>query len=372
MDEKEKILNYQRKRRKHKIKLGMISAVILVLSVIFILSYFTLTKNEYNQYAESAKVDYRVKLKPNDFYEEEYLEENTNPIASLIENIEASFKYSLELEKEQEYTYDYKIIAKTNVIEGKNKNSVYETTEELINKDGLEGNSKNLEITEDIKINYNDYNEKINKFINLYHLNDTTNTVQLEMEVRVINKYDGKQINKESKVVTLNIPLTTKTVDISIDGNVIENEGEILSEKSEYENIEYILWIGIALGVLGLIVFVKFVKYMLDTRSAETMYDQQLKMILFNYKNYIQKTNEEINKTEYKVIKINTFNEILGQRDTIQEQILMYTNENENRTRFTIIKDGILYEYILGAKEIRERLRAESAIRKLKKNKDKK
>ena len=191
------------------------------------------------------------------------------------------------------------------------------------------------------------------------------------MYVNVINKYDGNQINEESKVMTLSIPLTTKTVDISIGSNVVADEGKALLKKSEYENITYVLWIGVILGVLGVIIFIRFIKYILDTRSAETMYDQQLKIILFNYKSYIQKANNAINKEEYKVIQINTFNEILGLRDTMQAPILMYTDENEDRTEFIIMNEGILYVYVLGAKEIRNELRAKSAERKMKKEKNK-
>ena len=75
------------------------------------------------------------------------------------------FKYNLDLEQEQEYIYSYKILAKTNVKETKRANSIYETTEEIISKEKQELNSKNLEISERVNINYNEYNAKINKYI---------------------------------------------------------------------------------------------------------------------------------------------------------------------------------------------------------------
>lgn len=370
-NEKEKILMHQRKRRKHKIKLAVQSVILLIISAVLIIMYFKLSKNEYNKYTENAKVDYKVNLKENEFYEEDYLDENSNIIASLIKNIEVNFKYNLNLEASQEYTYNYKILAKTNVRKSSNTNSIYETTDELVIKDNQTSNSKKLEISENLTIDYEKYNEKINKFINLYNLDNTTSTLELEMYVYVTNNYDGTQINEESKVMTLSIPLTTKTVDISIGSNVVADEGKALLKKSEYENITYVLWIGVILGVLGVIIFIRFIKYILDTRSAETMYDQQLKIILFNYKSYIQKANNAINKEEYKVIQINTFNEILGLRDTMQAPILMYTDENEDRTEFMIMNEGILYVYVLGAKEIRNELRAKSAERKMKKEKNK-
>lgn len=368
MEEQDIILQHKRKRKKHKIILAIESIMTIIIALIIIITYFALTKNDYNKYSEKAKVNYKVYLKENEFYEDKYIDEKTSVVASLIENIEVDFKYNLDLEQEQEYIYSYKILAKTNVKETKRANSIYETTEEIISKEKQELNSKNLEISERVNINYNEYNAKINKFINIYNLDNTTNTLELDMYVYVINKYDGEQINKESKVMTLNIPLTTKTVDISIGSNVIEDEGQILLRKSEYENLTYLIVIGIIILIIGLIILVKLIKYMIDTRSAETMYDQELKRILFDYKSYIQTTNNDVNPNNYKTIQINTFNEILRMRDILQAPILMYTEEGKERTKFMIVKDGMLYIYVLGAKEIRNELRAKSAEEKKKKD----
>ena len=362
------ILQHQNRRRKHKIKLAVESIVIIIISIITIVSYFYLSKNEYNKYTEKAKVDYKVNLKENEFYEDDYLDEKNTIIASLIKDLEVEFKYNLNLEQDQDYTYSYKILAKTSVKESSRDNTIYETTQELLSKEVQESNAKDLEIAEKVTIDYNEYNEKINKFINVYKLDNTTSTLNLEMYVYVINKYDGEQINRDSKVMTLNIPLTTKTIDISINSNVIKDEGNILSKKSEYDNLTYMLGIGFVLLVIGVAILIKFIKYVLETRSAEKMYEQELKRILFNYKSYIQKINNEIDYNNYKIIQINTFNEILEMRDTMQSPILMYTEENEDRTKFMIMKDGILYLNVLGAKEIRNVLRARSAEKKAKEN----
>ncbi len=359
---------HQKKRRKHKIKLGVASAVLIIIAVILILAYFKLSKNEYNTYTENARVNYKVSLKENEFYRDQYVDGKSTIIASLIKDIDVNFDYKMNLANEQDYTYEYKILAKTNVKESSKSNSIYETTDELVNSIQQESNSKDLEIADSVTINYDDYNEKINKFINLYRLDNVTSTLQLEMDVYVINKYDGKQINEESKIMTVDIPLTTKTINISIDSNVVQGEGKILSKKSEYQNPEYFLWAGIALAIIGIIIFIMLIKYIIEKRSAETMYAQELKQILFNYKSYIQRSNTPIDTKGYKIISINTFEEILGLRDTMQAPILMYTEEEEERTKFMILSDKIMYIYVLGAKEIREELRAKSAERQKRKN----
>ncbi len=370
--EKEKIiLEHKRKRKHNKIKLAIISIALILIATILISEYTLLSKNEYNNYEENAKVDYKVNLKENEFYTESTLDERSAVIASLINGIEISFNYNFDLEKEQDYTYNYKIIAKTNVSDSNKTTSIYETTDELVNKVNQQSIGKDLSILEKIAIDYNEYNEKINKFINIYNLNDVTSTLELDMYVNIINSCDGTQMNNESKVMTLSIPLTTKTVEVSIGANVVKDEGKVLYKKSEYQNMEYVLAIGVVFAIAGLVMLIKFVKYLLDTRSAETMYEQELKQILFSYKSYIQKSNNAINRRGYKIIQINSFEEILGLRDTMQTPILMYTEDGELRTSFVIINSGILYEYVLGAKEIREELRTKSAEAKKKKEKNK-
>lgn len=363
---------HQRKRRIHKIKLAVSSIILMLIGSILIATNFMLNKNEYNGYKEKANVNYKVNLKENDFYSENYLDEKSTVIASLIKDIYVDFKYNMNLDQTQNYEYSYKIVAKTTVKENSRSNSIYETTDELVSEYNQQAENKKLEIAESVNVNYNEYNEKINKFIDLYRLDNITSTLDLEMYVYVINPYDGTQINKTSKVVTLSIPLTTKTVDISIDSNLVQDTGKILTKESEYKNLEYVLGIGITFAVIGLIIFILFIKYVIDTRSAETMYEQELKQILFNYKAYIQKSNTPIDEKGYKIIQINTFDEILGLRDTMQAPILMYTEENELRTKFTIISDKILYVYVLGAQEIRNELRAKSAEKKERKETKKK
>lgn len=354
--EEELIKKHQLKRKRKKIKLAVIGSLITLIATVLIVTYVSLSKDEYINYKENANVNYKVNLKENEFYENDYIEEGTNIVASLIKNIETEFKYELELDEEIEYIYDYKIVAELEVKEKNKQDKIYNSEEELINREAQEAKNKKLEINEKITTDYNEYNQKINKFINLYKLDNTVNTLTLNMYLNVTSKAYGEQINKNTKVMKIEIPLTTKTVDISIATNVVKDNGEILARKSEYANIKALLIIGMMLLIIGVAVLIKFVRYVLETRSAETMYAQELKAILMNYKSYIQKINTEMKTENYEVIEINSFTEILEMRDTVQAPILMY-QENELRTKFILINDNRMFVYILGAKEIREKLR---------------
>lgn len=348
------------KRKVKKIKLFLFGTVMIVISAVLAYMYYYLKEDSYISYNEKSNLKYKVNLKENDFYDKTYLEENNNVIASLIKNIEANFKYNLSFEKDNTYTYDYRITARTEVKESKKTNVIYDKEEEIISKPYQEVKNKELAIDENIEIDYNKYNEKIRKFVNIYDLDNTNCTLELNMYLDVYNKYDGSRINKDVKVMTLYIPLTTKTVDISLSSNVVEDSGKVLERKSTYGDIITLKIIAIIIGVTGILVLVRFIKYVIDTRSAERMYDQTLKNIMFNYKQYIQKITTDLDKEKYKVIEVEKFSEILEMKETLQAPILMYTEENVRRTRFMVINNEILFVYTLGSQEIRNKLIEES------------
>lgn len=351
---------YKHRRKMKKIRLFITGIVLLVISIIVLYIYSYLKKDEYIGYTEKADIDYIVNLKANDFYEKSYLEANTNVIASLIKNIEATFKYELDFEKENEYIYNYRIVARTEVKESKKVNLIYEKEEELISKpiEGVKNNK--LEINQKLNIDYNKYNELISRFVNVYDLDDTSCTLELIMYLDVYNKYDTTRINKEQQVMTLYVPLTTKTVDISLSANTLNSEGKALERKSDFGDILALKIIGIVFGVVGIVTLIMFVKYMSDSRSAEKMYDQALRSILFSYKQYIQKINVDINDEKYRVVEVESFNQILEIKETLQAPILMYTENNVRKTKFMIINNDMLFVFTLGSQEIRTKLIEES------------
>ena len=348
------ILYHQRKRRKHKIKLAIATGVFVVIGIILIGIYLGSNKQYYIGYKEKSNVDYRVNLIENEFYDGNYLNEGIDIISNLIKNINVEFKYDLELSEEIEYAYNYRILVKTQAKEKSKTNSFYEIEQEILNRSQLEGKSKNIVISEKINLDYNKYNDEINKLIESYKLANTTSELEVGLYLNVTNKATGEKINKESKVMSVQMPLATKTVEVTV--NEKENQGTMTIKETQLESSEYILIAGVVSLITGLIILGRLVKYILDTRSAEKMYDDELKKILFDYKSYIQKINNELDYNDYKNVKIDTFRELIEMREEIQSPILMYTEEEKRRTKFMMINGNLLFMNTLEATEIRKRL----------------
>lgn len=358
------ILQHQRKRRFHKIKLGIVTTILILIAVILIGIYFVRSKKTYIKYQENSSLSYKVNLLKNEFYNESYLDEGIDVIASVIEDIDAEFRYDLILDEKREYTYKYKIIAKTNLKEKSKTNSIYEKDNVLLNQQVETRNSNKLNIVEKINLDYNEYNNQVNQLIETYTLANTTSNLHLSFQLSVIDKATGKQINSKSEVMSLEIPLTTKTVEITENEGVKNTPGKIVLENNRYENVEYILIIGCIFLIIGIVILVRLVRYILDTRSAEKMYEDQLKKILFDYQSYIQKINNKIPYKDYKIIVINSFKELIEMKEEIQSPIFMYNEDDKMKTTFAMINGNLLFGYVLSAELIRKEL--------IKKSKEKK
>jgi hypothetical protein len=56
-----------------------------------------------------------------------------------------------------------------------------------------------------------------------------------------------------------------------------------------------------------------------------------------NYKAYIQKILDEYDTTDYQVIRVAEFTELLEIRDTIRQPIFMYENEDKTAAKFFVV-----------------------------------
>lgn len=356
----DEILNNQGTIR--KIIFGYISAIVIVSVFVVSLLFVIINKNkvQYVNYNESSKIDYKVYLKENDFFEKDYLEKDNQYIATLIDYITADFNYELSIEESDiDYEYTYKILAEVDVRENNTNNSLYKFEDVLVGEtvETLDSNNK-ATINQKVSIDYNEYNDRIKKFINTYDLDEITSTLNINMYITAKGKCDGYETeNNGDTVISLTIPLTTKTVAIDMESNLVEQENKLTLCKTD--NYSSIIIIVLMITLIGIDIFLisKLGKTIINSRTAESIYDRELKKILNNYRSYIQKINNEFELDGYQVLKVDTFSDMLEIRDTIQEPILMVQSEEKKGTYFLIpSKTKILYSYGLKVSDIEKKL----------------
>lgn len=353
------ILVNQAKRRNVVFMFTCLIIVAFIFAVSFLCIFIKKNEKHYVNYNESNKTEYKVYLKDNDFYKDMYLEEENEYISTLIDYINANFRYSLDLEEENvEYKYTYKIDADINVKRTTSNNYLYQETINLIDKKEITTADNSIDIRENLKIDYNHYNDIIKRFINIYSLDDVSSKLTIKMHISVIGSCENfdEVANKES-VITLDIPLAKKVTNIELSDNLMTGKNNVIQCKKIYDNVYIYLVISIVFFLIDIVITSITIRYEYTTRTAENIYERELRKILNNYSSYIQKLNNDFNFKEYQLLKIDTFTDMLEIRDTVGQPILMRENEEKTGAYFVIPSNSkILYVYRLKVSDIEKEI----------------
>ena len=347
--EKKKRQGYRKNREKWIFAQSVIVAVITIAVLISALVSIQLNKAYYIGYKESGYIDYKVFLKENEFYGSSYLGKDQSYVASLIDNIITDFNYEIELEADDvNYEYSYSIKSYLEVLDDSSKAPIYNPEQTLVEVNDARQNSSNrLSINEILVINYDEYNDLANRFIEAYGLTNTTNNIVIKLEVDVLS--DCKAFVGGNAADTyyseLRIPLTTQTVNVKMTSTVPAAETRMIACTRGIGS-EVFKTTAIVLGVIDIFAVLFLIVFIYLTRTPDITYTARVKKILSQYKSYIQKINNLFETHGYQVIFVDTFDEMLEIRDTIQAPILMYENEDKTCTKFMIPTDSkLLYLY---------------------------
>lgn len=356
-----KILTFQTRRRKNVFLFVLGLLVTFLISSIFLAAYIKGNKLHYVQYTEENKSTYKVYLKENEFFNNNYLEKDNEYISSLIEKIEANFKYELSVEEKVVYKYIYKVESEVYVKRKGSVENLYKDKQTLLNSTHATTNDKEIKINEQINIDYNTYNNLMKKFINIYGLDDIESILTVNMYVNVLGECDNfaKTENKES-IISVKIPLTTRVVDVELSDNLMSNENNLIECKKTSEVTVIYLILSVIFIIVCLLINYKMIKYVIKTRTAENIYQKKLKKILNNYGSYIQTLGNDVDFTKYQMLHINIFEDMLEISETISQPILMKENNEKTGAYFLILTNSkVVYVYRLKVETIEEDLRKE-------------
>ena len=295
------ILVNQKKRRNVVFAYVCVIIIVFVLIVTFFMAYAQSNEARYVTYDEDSSIDYQVAYNENEFFDDVYLESDRQYIASLINTIKTDFNYSISLEDvDVEYKYSYRIEANVIVRDEDNKNLFYDKSEVLLNEVEKETSLKTVSIRERLIIDYKYYNEKIKKLISTYDLDNAESFLNINMYINVIGSCEEFIDNQEKeKNITLSIPLAEDTMSIDFVDNTVSSTNNVMKCDVDLDNNYLYLLIGVVLVVVDMILIISVVRYEIKTRTAETIYEKELKKILNNYGSSIQMLGCEFDFENY-------------------------------------------------------------------------
>ena len=346
--EKKKRAGYKKNRDRWIFAQSLIIAVITLAIIISGIVAYQLESTYYIGYREVGNIDYNVFLKENDFYDEDHLGKGQSYVASLIDKIIADFTYEIDMDtSDVNYRYSYKIDSRLEIVDNTSGVAIFNQKEELVNvQNKSQSSSKRLVINEIVVLKYDDYNELAARFLETYSLTQTTSNIVLTLEVDVLsdcNAFSGSSV--ETYTSELRIPLTTKTVNVKMTSTVPDAEAKMIA-CTRGAGSEVFKTTAIVLSVVDGLLILLLVAFVCLTRTDDITYTAKGNRIISQYKSYIQKIKNLFDMSEYKLISVETFDELLEIRDTIQAPILMYENNDKTCTKFIIPTDSkLLYLY---------------------------
>lgn len=308
-------------------------------------------------YNEVGNIDYKVFLKENNYYQEQYLGKDMQYVASIIKNIVPTFTYEMHSEEEMEYTYNYKVSADLIISDPNDNNKVLYKRPSILVKDTKEKvTGGSFRVDQDVSINYDEYNNYVNAFKKEYALSVNSKLV-LTFNIDVTGKSPLlKEDFKKSSKLVIAIPMSEQTINIGIDTSDINNSGTLERNYMSQIKKPVALVLGIIVGLLSLALLYIVIYNFLTNRSKTDVYKATIKSILREYDRAIvsSKTADTIDESKYNVIEVPRIEELLDAHDSTGKPIL-YNEDTENDiSTFIIVSDEILYKYRVVRKELEE------------------
>ena len=338
--EKKRRLDYKKNRKKWMTVQLVAIIVVLVIAISSFIAYNQLNKAYYIEYTEQGDIDYKVFLKENNFFEEEWIGKDQSYVASLIDSIVADFEYELKMGVDNiAYDYSYSIFAQLIISDKDSGEPIYDPVYELVPEKKVSQNgSHRLKITETAVVDYVSFNELATEFTETYGLDHSISTLLVTMKVNVISKCESFEENSNNSYsISMLVPLvsSTNTVNIQTTTSVPAGESKVLAyvgalNQNLFKLICIVAAALCALQIIGVIVFAYL------TRNEDIRYEAKIKRILSNYRSFIQVITNEFDTDGYQILTLGSFNEMLSIRDTIQSPVLMNENEDKTCTRFLV------------------------------------
>jgi len=188
--------------RKRIIDKVIMILVILVLMISSFLIFLTKKQTKSIKYTEAGNVDYNISLNKNDFFESTTLPSSNQYIAALIDNIDISYKYNLQMKDNySNYKYKYRIESQTKVVEKTTQNNIYDFSETLKSEETVKPDKSKFDLNANISVNYAKYNEIVKKIISTYDLSNIESKTVITFYVDLLDEFLDEKRNIDEIIV---------------------------------------------------------------------------------------------------------------------------------------------------------------------------
>lgn len=321
--------------------------VFALLSIVLFVFSISIKTRSSVLYRQSSNLDYKVYLKQNSYYKEPYLQKNMQYIASLIDNVDVNFNYNFNVNQNIDYKYTFYVQADIAVTSSEDKSKIiYSKTDKLTQPSTIiKENSNGFNISQNVNINYDKYNNLVKGFKSSYAINANSNLI-LSLFVEIEDEKGNKIKSLDKDTIKLTIPLTEQMIDISMDSNEINNSNNVNIYK-DFNISNKITFLFAIISLITAVVFIiRLMLFLKKTSAKKTIYDVTLSKILREYDRVIVNSKKIIDLNQ-DVIDVKNFNELLDVRDNLEKPIIFSEVHKGQKSVFIVKTPNETYRYIL-------------------------
>ena len=294
-------------------------------------------------YTDTGTVDYRVYLKENEFYEEEFLPKGKAYVTSLIDYIDINYNYIFNIDDLTNMDLEYKVIGNLIIEDNNNKKELLSKEYDIVEvqKKELHGTNE-IAVNERFQINYGEYNLLANKFRSSYGV-DTNSYLKLYLNIKKDTINDDKYaLHEQNNINEVIIPLSEKAIEINIDSTNNKTTNQVT-----FNNKDDINYINIIISIILFLLSLYFIKVIINSyrrmMRRRSLYDKYVNKLLKEYDRLIIETNTLIDFKNYNIIKVTEFTELLDVRDNLKTPINYYCIVKHIKGIFYILADDNIY-----------------------------
>ena len=317
--------------------------LLLVIGTLLLNKSLNFENEKVIKYNERSNLDYKVYLKPNEFYEEKYLGKDMLYVANLIDKLLIDFDYTFESEEKENIEFTYSIVAKLSIDNLVGTKSYFEKSYPLLENKNIKMNdTTGQSIKEQISVDYPYYNSLANSFKSQYGV-ETDSKLTVYMVINKKNADNSDFILDSSSVMNVVVPLSERAVDISLDYKNINETSNIIKKKTMTIKDYLPLVLSAIFIILSLIMMIKGMRNIKALHGKKSEYDKQIAKILKEYDRLIAESSTLLSFENKEIISISKFTELLDIHDNLQLPIMYYEVEEHKLSYFYISHENMIY-----------------------------
>lgn len=349
------------KRNKKILPIILISVIIIIIGVIFVILGINSRQNILPIYTYTAQKtsNYKVLLKPNEFYTTETLPSGGYYAAKSVKEYLINLKYDFIGKSNANIEYNYNIIAelvgtaKTNDDQGKEVwNRVFTLVE---NKSNKQDDIQEFLIDENINIDYEYYNNLARSYEKNYGIIiDSVLKVRLNISHKINTHNKGIDTVADDDYIELDIPITNNVTEIKENYEDVTNK-DITTEDRTFNINEIIYYIIGGILILGalLIIIIKIIKTSKNKMTFEEKYKFNISKILKYYKELIVTVTNKPDLSNLKVMDVSSLDDLIDVAEQSQSNIIHYEVVKNEESMLYVIADGYVYVYVVTDDELK-------------------